>query len=151
MWRWASMKVIFIKDVKKQAKKDEIKDVKDGYAKYLIAEGLAVAYTSKSASVLNNEIEKREKDEQDHINDCNKIKNSLKDKTIKFEVKTGANDKVFGSITSKQISEELSKLGYNIDKKKIIIKNDINTLGIHSVEIALHKEVIFSINVNLTK
>ncbi len=145
------MKVIFIKDVKKQAKKDEIKDVKDGYAKYLIAEGLAVAYTSKSASVLNNEIEKREKDEQDHINDCNKIKNSLKDKTIKFEVKTGANDKVFGSITSKQISEELSKLGYNIDKKKIIIKNDINTLGIHSVEIALHKEVIFSINVNLTK
>lgn len=145
------MKVIFIKDVKKQAKKDEIKDVKDGYAKYLIAEGLAVAYTSKSASVLNNEIEKREKYEQDHINDCNKIKNSLKDKTIKFEVKTGANDKVFGSITSKQISEELSKLGYNIDKKKIIIKNDINTLGIHSVEIALHKEVIFSINVNLTK
>ena len=145
------MKVIFIKDVKKQAKKDEIKDVKDGYAKYLIAEGLAVAYTSKSASVLNNEIEKREKYEQDHINDCNKIKNSLKDKTIKFEVKTGANDKVFGSITSKQISEELSKLGYNIDKKKIIIKNDINTLGVHSVEIALHKEVIFSINVSLTK
>lgn len=145
------MKVIFIKDVKKQAKKDEIKEVKDGYASYLITQGLAVAYTSKSADVLDIEIKKREKEEQNIINECNKIKKSLKDKTIDFKVKTGMNDKVFGSVTSKQISEELNKLGYEIDKKKIIIKNDINTLGIHQAQVVLHKEVIFNININLIK
>ena len=66
------MKVIFIKDVKKQAHKDEIKEVKDGYAKFLISEGLAVPYTSKSANVLDNEIKDRELKEQALIDECNK-------------------------------------------------------------------------------
>ena len=74
------MKVIFIKDVKKQAKKDEIKDVKDGYAKFLISEGLAVPYTNKSVSVLNSEIKERQDNEQALINECNKIKNKLQNK-----------------------------------------------------------------------
>ena len=59
------MKVIFIKDLKKQGKKDEIKEVKDGYAKYLINEGYAVAYTCKSLDVLNSEIKKRNDDEEE--------------------------------------------------------------------------------------
>ena len=65
------MKVIFIKDVKKQAKKDEIKEVKDGYAKFLITEGLAVPYTEKSASVLKSEIKERQDNEQALIDECN--------------------------------------------------------------------------------
>ncbi len=145
------MKVIFIKDVKKQAKKDEIKEVKDGYAKFLISEGLAVPYTNKSVSVLNNEIKAREKEENDFIEECNKIKNKLKDKKITFKVKTGAEDRVFGSISSKQISEELTKMGFDIDKKKIQIQNDINSLGTHEVQITLHKKVVFNIDVVLTK
>lgn len=145
------MKVIFIKDVKKQAKKDEIKEVKDGYAKFLIAEKLAVPYTEKSVSVLKEQIDTREKIEQEHINECNKIKNKLKDKEINFKVKTGNNDKVFGTITSKQISEELSKLGYDIDKKKIQTNSDINSLGYHDVTVVLHKEVTFNIRVHLIK
>ena len=144
------MKVIFIKDVKKQAKKDEIKDVKDGYAKFLITEGLAVPYTDKGASILKSEIREREDNEQALIDECNKIKNKLQNKEIEFKVKTGNNGKVFGSITSKNISEELEKMGYQIDKKKVIISNDINTLGVHSVTIVLHKEVSFNINVKLS-
>lgn len=144
------MKVIFIKDVKKQAKKDEIKDVKDGYAKFLISEGLAVPYTEKSVSVLKSEIKERQDNEQALIDECNKVKNKLQNKVIEFKVKTGNNGKVFGSITSKNISEELSNMGYKIDKKKIIIDNDINTIGMHSVKIVLHKEVIFNINVKLS-
>ena len=145
------MKVIFLQDVKKQAKKDEIKEVKDGYAKYLIAEKLAVPYTTKSAEVLNTEIKNRQDEEDALIAKCNKVKAKLENKNIKFKVKTGNNDKVFGSISSKQISEELSKLGYDIDKKKIQIKEDINTLGTHIVKVVLHKKVSFNINVILEK
>ncbi len=145
------MKVIFIKDVKKQAHKDEIKEVKDGYAKFLINEGLAVPYTSKSVNVLNNEIKDREEKEQSIIDECNKIKKELQNKKMVFKVKTGVQDKVFGNISNKQISEEFSKMGYDIDKKKITIDGDIKSLGTHKVLITLHKKVKFEFDIVLTK
>ena len=145
------MKVIFLTDVKKQAKKDEIKDVKDGYATYLINNHLAVAYSSGSVNVLNKQVKQRQDEEDARIEECNKIRKTLENKNIKFVVKTGDMDKVFGSISTKQISEELSKMGYDIDKKKIEITADINTLGTHIVKINLHKKVSFNINVVLTK
>ena len=145
------MKVIFLQDVKKQAKKDEIKDVKDGYANYLISNKLAVPYTNKSVEVLNKEIQNRLDKEEEIINECNKIKNKLENKEIVFKVKTGAEDRVFGSISAKQISEELEKLGYKIDKKKIEVDGAINTLGHHQVKVNLHKKVSFNIDVVLNK
>ncbi len=145
------MKVIFLQDVKKQAKKDEIKDVKDGYANYLISNKLAVPYTNKSVEVLNKEIQNRLDKEEEIINECNKIKNKLENKEIVFKVKTGAEDRVFGSISAKQISEELEKLGYKIDKKKIEVDGAVNTLGHHQVKINLHKKVSFNIDVVLNK
>jgi len=145
------MKVIFLQDVKKQAKKDEIKEVKDGYANYLINQKLAVAYTQKSVEVLKDEIKVRQDKEDAIVSDCNKIKEKLENKIIKFKVKTGKQDRVFGSISSKQISEELSKIGFDIDKKKIQINEDINSLGTHVVKINLHKKVSFNINVVLEK
>ena len=143
------MKVIFLCDVKKQAKKDEIKEVKDGYAQYLISSHLAVAYTKGSEKVLKQEIKERQDKEDEIVAECNKIKAKLENKNITFKVKTGNNGKVFGSISSKQISEELKKLGYDIDKKKILIDNEINTLGTHIVKVVLHKKVSFNINVIL--
>jgi len=145
------MKIIFIKDVKGQGKKDDIKEVKDGYAKYLISSNSAVLYTEKSVSVLNKQIDKRKEEEKELVDSLNKIKNKLENKKIEFKVKTGNNDKVFGSISTKQISDELLKLGFDIDKKKIECDSELNTLGTHIVKVNLHKEVVFNINVILVK
>ena len=146
------MKVIFLKDVKNQGKAGEIKEVKAGYAEnFLIKNGYAVAYTKRSKEILDISNENKAKEEQDLINECNKIKNELKDKVITFKVKTGKNDQVFGTISTKQISLELEKLGYKIDKKKIEIDVPISSLGRHIVKLNLHKKVVALLNVQLTK
>ena len=146
------MKVIFLKDVKGQGKKDEIKEVKDGYAKnFLIKNKYAVAYTETSNKRLNEEIETRKKKNEEDIKNANEIKKKLSKEKIVFNVKTGKEDRVFGSISTKQIKDELDKLGYDIDKKKIMIDIPISSLGHHIVKVELHKEVIANLEVILNK
>ncbi len=146
------MKVILLKDVKSQGKKDDIINVSDGYANnYLIKNGLAVAYSKTSKNILDQEIKVKEEKEEEIIKNCNEIKKKLEDKTFDFKVKTGAQDKVFGTVSSKQISDKLKTLGYNVDKRLIKIDNPISTLGVTKVEIELHKKVKFWININLVK
>ena len=146
------MKVIFIKDVKGQGKKDEIKEVKDGYAmNYLIKNKYAVPYTETSNKRLNDEIKERKVQEEKDIEEANKIKEKLKKEKISFKVKTGKEDRVFGSISSKQIKDELDKLGYKIDKKKIILDTPISSLGHHFVKIELHKKVVAELEIVLNK
>ena len=107
----------------------QIKNVKDGYAEnFLIKNGYAIKYTNRSNEILNNQIEKRNQDEKNLIKECEDIKKKLENMEITFKVKTGKDGKVFGSISSKQISEELSKKGFNIDKKKININTQVNNI-----------------------
>ena len=114
------MKVIFIKDLKKQGKKNEIKEVSDGYAtNYLIKNGYAVKYTKSSGDRLEVEIENNKKNEEKNIKEANKIKKKIESEKLSFDVKAGNDGKVFGSISSKQICEKLNELGYNINKKMI--------------------------------
>ena len=146
------MKVILLKDVKKQGKKDDIINVSDGYAKnYLIKNNLAVPYTKTSQSILQNELDKRAKNEESFIKECEEIKKKLANVTLTFKVKTGTNDKVFGTISTKQIADKLNTLGFNIDKKKIKLDYPIDTLGISEVTIELHKKVIFKLKIELKK
>ncbi len=146
------MKVILLKDVKKQGKKDDIIDVSDGYAQnFLIKNNLAVPVSKTSTNILNKELQKRQEDEDKFINQCEKIKQQLENKEISFQVKTGGKDKVFGNISTKQISEKLKQLGFNIDKKQININYPLDVLGTHQVEIKLHKKVKFNIKVVLKK
>ncbi len=146
------MKVIFIKDVKKQGKAGEIKEVSDGYAQnFLIKNKYAVAYTQRSKEILDINNKKAAEEERLEIEKCNKIKKELSNKVIKFKVKTGNQDQVFGNISSKQIMQELENLGYKIDKKKIVIDTPINTLGFHDVKLNLHKKVVASVRVELIK
>ena len=146
------MKVILLQDVKKQGKKDDIIDVSDGYANnFLIKNNLAVPYTKKSSEILSSEIKTREIEENNLVAKYEEIKNKLNNKKIDFKVKTGAQDKVFGTVSSKQISDELKKMGYSIDKKCININTPIQTLGITNVEVVLHKKVKFILQINLVK
>ena len=145
------MKVIFIKDLKGQGKKKDIKEVSDGYAQnYLIKNGYAVKYTKTSCKILSEQIDLENKEEEKNINEALEIKKHLENKTLRFIVKSNEG-KVFGSISTKQIYEELLKLGFNIDKKKIIIKNPINTLGYHIIKINLHKKVTLDLKVEIVE
>lgn len=146
------MKVILLKDVKGQGKKDQIINVSDGYANnFLIKNGLAVAETKRSKEVLDIQLKKRQDEEDALVESLNEIKDKLENKNITFQVKTGASDKVFGAISTKQISDELKKMGFNISKKCIKPEFPIDTLGTHKVPVELHKKVKFELNIILKK
>lgn len=145
------MKVIFIKDLKGQGKKKDIKEVSDGYAmNYLIKNGYAVKYTKTSNEILNNEIKNEKQLFELNTKNANIIKEKLEKEEVTFIVKSGTNNKIFGSISTKQIIDELNKLGYsNIDKRKILIDNPITSLGTHIVKIELFKDVIANIKIKV--
>ena len=146
------MKVILLKDVKSQGKKDDVITVSDGYANnYLIKNKFAVAYTDTSKKILHKQIQIRNDEEAKMVANLTEIKNKLNDKVIEFKVKTGKDDRVFGTVSSKQISDKINELGYDIDKKCILIDTPLSSLGTYKVKIKLHKKVEFNINIKLIK
>ena len=145
------MKIILIKDVKKQGKSGDILEVKDGYGSFLINKGDAVLATSNSVNRLDRENKEKEVKENNLIKECEVLKKKLENLKISFKVKTGEQDRVFGSVSAKQIVEELKNKGYNIDKKQVKINNTISSLGFHNVDIELHKKVIATIKIELKK
>ena len=144
------MRVIFIKDLKNQGKKGEIKEVKDGYAKnFLIKNGYAVQETKESLKALERQNEKEKQADENKRDIALKTKKELEKEKLVFTVKTGENDKVFGSISVKQIKEKLNN--YNLDKKQIIIQNPITSLGFHEIEINLYKDIIATLKIEVKK
>lgn len=143
------MKVIFIKDLKKQGKVNEIKEVSDGYAtNFLIKNGYAVKYTKTSSSILDKDIEEKKMLDNKNREAALKLSEKLSKITLEFKMATN-NGKVFGSVSSKQIVEELGKKGIKIEKKQVNIDGSISSLGIHVVNINLYKEVIAKLNVKV--
>ena len=145
------MKIILLKDIKKQGKKNDVITVKDGYGTFLINKGDAVLATDNSLNRLDRDIKAKQEEEKNIVAESEKIKQKLEKTTLTFKVKTGSQDKVFGSISPKQICEELKNKGFNIDKKQIKIINPISSLGFHNVDIELHKKVIASLKIELKK
>ena len=143
------MKVIFIKDLKKQGKVNDVKEVSDGYAvNFLIKNGYAVKYTKTSKEILNKELDDKKKKDEIDYNNALKLKNELETLTLTFKVKSN-NGKVFGSISSKQICDELLELGYKVDKKSIKINGSISSLGMHLININLYKKVSCELKIHL--
>ena len=146
------MKFIFIKDLIKQGKKGEIKNVKDGYAQnFLIKNGYAIPVNEKNMNNLEHEKAREKKLDKENREEATKEKQKMEKENIEFKVKTGKDDKVFGSVSPKQIKEELEKKGYKIDKKQIEIKNSITTLGYHDVKINLYSDIYATIKVHVVK
>ena len=146
------MEVIFIKDLKNQGKKGQIKNVKDGYAEnFLIKNGYAVKKTKENLSKLNHELEKKKQEDENNKKEALLLKEKLSKITLEFKVKTLEGDKVFGSISIKQIKDELLKEGYKIEKSQIDIPNPIASLGFHNVDINLYPEIIAKIKVHVIK
>lgn len=145
------MRVILLKDVKKQGKKDDVIEVKDGYGTYLINNKLAVLETKGSSKILKKQQEEAALEESLLLKECEDIKGKLEKMTLNFKVNTGKNGQVFGQISTKQIAEELKKKGFDIDKRKIKLDVPINTLGVTNVKVILHKNVEATLKIHLQK
>ena len=145
------MKIILLKDVKKQGKAKDILEVKDGYGTFLINNGYALLATNGSLNKLKEINAQEEAEELKNVEQCKKTKAKLEKNVYSFKVKTGTMDKVFGSISPKQISDKLNQMGFDIEKKQLKIKESLSSLGTHNVEVVLHKSVIAKIKVELKK
>lgn len=145
------MKVILLADVKKVGKKGEIKEVADGYARnFLIAKKLAIQATDGSVQVLSKQKEDEAANRAKLKEEAQEMAKELEKLTLKFKVKT-EKGRVFGSVSTKQIVEQLHSLGIKVDKRKILDTQPISSLGFTKVKIELFKDVIGIINVQLVE
>jgi len=146
------MKVLFIKDLRGQGKKGEIKEVKDGYAQnFLIKNGYAQKLTENTLNGYKKEKDFEKAEDERLSLEAKENQAKLEKIELTFKVKTGANDKVFGSISPKQIKDELVKLGYKVDKKDITTTSSLASLGYHDVKINLYKGIFAKIKVHIEK
>ena len=145
------IKVILTETIKGIGKKDEIIEVKDGYANnFLLNKNKAVLATPENINKLQKKNEKIEKNRARDVKEANELKNILAKKEVVLKVKAGENGKVFGSIGAKEIAEAIKEqLNIEIDKKKISSNTRVKDLGLHRVELKLHSEVKGSIKVKV--
>lgn len=146
------MKVIFIKDLKNQGKKGEIKNVKDGYAEnFLINKGYAIKATKENIDKLNKDKAKAKEEDEIKREEARELKKKLEKIILTFKVKTGESDKVFGSISLKQIKDELKKENFNFEKAQIKLLDSLASLGFHNIEITIYKDITAKVKVHLIK
>lgn len=144
------MKVILKEDVKKVGKRGEVVEVSDGYARnFLLARGLAVVETKKSLEILDQQKADQAALEAKKEAEAKVVAEKLGKMNLTFYVKSGAEGRVFGSVSTKQIVSSLDKQGIKIDKRKILDTYPIQTLGTTKVRVELYKGVIGTINVKL--
>ncbi len=145
------MKVIFLKDVKGKGKKGEVKNVADGYAhNFLIKQGLAIEANNTNISTLEGQKKKEDKRAAEELAEAKKLGEQLEKLTVELSAKAGEGGRLFGSITTKQIAEELQKKhGIKIDKRKMELPDAIRSLGHTKVPVKLHHEVLASLTVHV--
>ncbi len=145
------MKIIFLTDVKGSGKKGEIKEVNDGYARnFLIKKNLAKEATT---GALNEAAQKKAADEKriaEETAAALELKAKLEKSVIDIGVKCGEG-KMYGSVTTADIAEGLGKLGLDVDKKKVVLKENIRELGVFEIEIKVYAGIAAKVKVNIVK
>lgn len=144
------MKVILKDDVQKLGYKDDVVEVKNGYGRnYLIPRGLATLATESALKVLAENIKQTQRKQAQVIADAQAIADKLTGTAITIGTKAGSNGKIFGSVTTIQISQALKDMGFDVDRKRISIAGDIKELGEYTAKINLHRNVEVEIGLNV--
>ena len=147
------MKVILLEDVKALGKKGQIVNINDGYARnFVLPKKLGVEATAKNLNGLKLQNANKEKLAQEALDAAKELAQKLEAGKVVLTIKTGEGGKVFGSVSSKEIATEVkNQMGYEIDKKKIQLKDAIKTLGTHTVPVKLHQKVTAELKVVVTE
>ncbi len=136
------MEIILKQDIIKLGDKDDVVKVKDGYAlNYLIPKGLAVQATSSAKKMLAENIKQAAHKQAKIKESATNTAELLKNITIKIEALVGKDGKIFGSVTTNQIAQQLKENGFEVDRRRIAIPNDIKFVGNYTATVTLHKEV----------
>lgn len=147
------MKVIFIKDVKGQGKKGQVKEVSEGYAtNFLLPRGLVRPATEGNVKTLENQAAAEQRRKENEKVEAQELGKKIDELTLTMKAKAGEGGRLFGAITSKQIAETLaSTKGITIDKRKIELGEPIRHMGVFQVNIKLHTEVKATLKVEVTE
>ena len=145
------MKVILTQDIKGVGKKDEIINANDGYARnFLFPKKMAVEANKQNMTLLQGRKDSANFKKEQDKEKANEIKEKISKIMLTIKVKSGENGKIFGSITSKEISTELKKQhNIEIDKKKIMLKEAIKEQGTFTIEIKLYEGIIGKLKINI--
>ena len=147
------MKVILLQDVKSVGKKGEMVNVSEGYAKnFIIPRKLGVEATNSNMNDLKLKKQSEEKRKAEELQAAKELKEALEQKTVKVAVKTGDNGKLFGSVTNKEIAAALEEqTGLKVDKKKIVLDDQIKKVSKKTVAVKLHPQVTAELKVVITE
>ena len=145
------MKVILLDNIKGVGKKDEVINASDGYARnFLFPKKLAVEANAENMSKLKNKQDSVQHKKDVEKDKAEEIAKKLKDITVNIKVKAGDNGRIFGAVTSKEISENLKQqFKIDVDKKKIVLNETIKNLGVFNVQAKLFEGVTGNIKVNV--
>lgn len=143
------MKVILLEDVKSLGKKGEVVNVNDGYARnFILHKNLGIEATSKNLNDLKLKKSNEAKLAQEQLEAAQDLAKKIEAGEVKLTIKTGEGGRTFGSISTKEIAEAVkSQMGYDVDKKKIQMKDAIKGLGTHHVPVKLHAKVTAELKV----
>ncbi len=132
------MKVVLLEDVKGTGKKGEIKDVSTGFAQnFLLKNGKAKIADNTAINESNNSKQAKEYHYNQDLLKAKNLADKLKDITVTLKIKGGADGRTFGSVTNKEIADELVKMGYEVSKKQVVLSNPIKNAGRYNVEAKL--------------
>ena len=146
------MEVILREDIDKLGSRGQVVKVAQGYARnFLLPKKLAVAANESNKKIVEQERQAHLRKEAKVAADASDLAKLMSSVAVSIGAKAGENDQLFGSVTSQDIADALSKQNYTIDKRKIQLDEPIRTLGEHKIAIKLHREVSVDITVNVTK